>query len=168
MQFNFSFIGLVHTLASVVAMGVGALVLLRPKGGTRHKRHGTIYVIAMCLTNLTALLIYRLGHFSVFHWMAIGILVFVIAGYIAARLRRPARVWPYFHITGMVLSYYMLIGGAVNEAFLRVDSLQQMAFANRMRAIGMSQMWVLLAFTAVLIYMLVTGRRRYVKVSGAR
>lgn len=163
MHFSLSVIGWIHTIASTVAMIVGAFVLLWPKGNALHKRRGRIYVVAMLVANVTALFIYSLGIFRVFHWMAAGTLLFILGGYLAALLHKPARSWVHFHVGGMILSYYMIIGGAVNEAFLHLDSLRQLAPAIRARAVGMSQFAVMLIFSALLIYMLTVSRRRHIR-----
>lgn len=65
-------IGIVHTIFAVIAMLSGAWVLLQPKGGTRHRQMGYVYVGAMLLMLLTAFGIYRLfGGFGIFHFFAL-------------------------------------------------------------------------------------------------
>jgi len=48
-------LGWVHLVASLAALAVGTLVLLRRKGTPVHKRRGRIYALALLVTNVTAL-----------------------------------------------------------------------------------------------------------------
>ena len=58
------------------------------------------------------------------HWFGIATPVVVATGFAFAHLKRP-RGWMHLHLTCMIASYYMLIGGGVNEVFLRVDVLRR-------------------------------------------
>jgi uncharacterized membrane protein len=120
-------VGWVHLAASLLALAAGILVLLRPKGTPVHKRRGRIYVLSLLVTNVTALGIYRRGIFFFPHWLAIAALVLMTAGVLAARVKRPRRAWLHVHLTCQLASLYILVGGGVNEAFLRVVALHQLA-----------------------------------------
>jgi uncharacterized membrane protein len=119
-------IGWVHTVASLIALGAGAVVLARPKGTPVHKLRGRIYVLAMIATCLTSFAIYRLNKFWFPHWFAVASLVVATIGFAFARFKRP-RMWVHLHLTCMIASYYMLIGGGANEVFLRVNVLRRLA-----------------------------------------
>ena len=112
----------VHVAASALSLCIGAVVLFRTKGTASHRRHGRLYVCAMLVTNVTALGIYRTGVFFFPHWLAVVTLAVIAVGYWAVSTRSIRR-WLSVHITCMTVSYYMLVGGAVNEAFLRIDVL---------------------------------------------
>lgn len=117
-------IGWVHTLASLVALVVGAIVLVRPKGTPVHKLRGRIYVLAMIATCLTSFAIYRRGVFWFPHWSGVAALILIAAGFAFAHSKIP-RGWMHWHLTCMIASYYLLIGGGVNEVFVRVDALRR-------------------------------------------
>jgi uncharacterized membrane protein len=127
MNLDLSWLGWVHAVACVGALATGALVLLGPKGSRRHRSGGRLYLIAMLVTNVTALGIYRNGVFFFPHWFAIAALTAIIIGFLCVRFRWPGAYWRNAHLTCMVASYYMLIGGGVNEMFLRVHVLHAMA-----------------------------------------
>jgi len=57
-------LGWLHFVASLVALAVGAMILVRPKGTAVHRLRGRIYVLAAVVTSITALGIYRLAGFS--------------------------------------------------------------------------------------------------------
>ncbi len=117
-----SLIGWLHTAVCVAAMAAGAVALCTRKGSARHRRCGRWYVGTMIAAQLTALLIYTGEGFRIFHWLAVIALLLVALGAIAAP--RQARLpWFLAHVSGMVWSYYLLVGGAVNEAFLRLPVL---------------------------------------------
>ena len=116
-------IGWIHTIACFGALATGFYLLASLKGSLRHRAVGRWYVYSQVAACLTALTIYATGHFRIFHGMAIVTLAFVLLGVFAAR-RQARRGWALTHVTCMVVSYYMLVGGAVNEAFLRIPLLQ--------------------------------------------
>lgn len=70
-------IGWVHFVASLVALAAGAVVLVRPKGTPVHRVRGRVYVVALVITSITALGIYRSGVFFFPHWFGIAALVAV-------------------------------------------------------------------------------------------
>ncbi|MGD0189170.1 MAG: DUF2306 domain-containing protein [Rhizomicrobium sp.] len=133
--FDISILGWIHSLACIAALLLGALTIVAAKGTPSHRRNGRLYVAAMVLANLLSLGIYKgdigahgfaPGTFGFFHWLAVAALAFVLAGFYAA-LRQARGLWAYLHPTSMVLSYYVLVGGLINEAFARVDALRGLA-----------------------------------------
>ena len=124
-------LGMLHFIAALAALLLGALVLLtRPKGNRRHRRLGWAYVIAMLTLNVTALMIYRLfGGFGPFHVAALISLATVAmgvpAGIRARKLRHqrnpPARARAIeYHYYWMTYSYVGLVAAAVAETATRV------------------------------------------------
>jgi hypothetical protein len=143
MNYNdISFIGWIHTLACVVAMITGAMELLSRKGTPAHAARGNTYFLSMVLANVTAMVIFhdqelflRPGHppvfhkgFGLIHWFAAFTLLLVLIGRLSALLRKRA-FFAYAHPIFMILSYWFLMGGAVNELFVRVDWAKQAALA---------------------------------------
>jgi uncharacterized membrane protein len=159
-------VGFLHTVACAIALGAGAIVLLGRKGTSQHKLNGRVYVIAMLVTNGSALLIYSQASFRIFHWLALAILPLVIVGGLAARRRTPARSWLTVHIAAMVVSYYLLIGGAINEAYLRIPALHALPPVEKAREIGLMHTVSMLGFAALLAYLLTATRRRHALATG--
>jgi uncharacterized membrane protein len=126
MNLDLSPIGWVHTLASLIALGASAIVLVRPKGTPVHRLRGRIYALALVATCLTSFAIYGLGKFWFPHWFAVAALIVVEAGFAFAHYKRP-RSWMHLHLTCMIASYYLLIAGGANEVFLRVHALRRIA-----------------------------------------
>jgi uncharacterized membrane protein len=127
MNLDLSWLGWVHAIASIGALATGAWMLLQPKGTSQHRSVGRLYLMAMLVTNLTALGIYRSGIFFFPHWFALAALTTIAIGFLSARLRWLKTHWRNAHLTCMVASYYMLVGGGVNEMFLRIHVLHAMA-----------------------------------------
>jgi hypothetical protein len=122
------------------------VVMFARKGGTIHQEWGRVYVIAYAVACLSALGIYRTGHIIFAHWLAIGGLIVLAAGYLAVRYK--PRGWRYLHFIMLLLSAYNLFGGAVNEAFLRIKPLS--AWLGGMAVLGMVHGVVLLIFLGLI------------------
>lgn len=156
-------LGWVHLLVSLAAMVLGGAMLAGPKGTAGHKTRGRVYVAAMVATNLTALGIYRRGMFFFPHWFAVAALIMVASGFAAAHFKVPRAGWVHVHLTAMLASLYVLIGGAVNEAFLRVHVFRGLApDVSSSAAVGFTQLVVIVLFAGLIGYfnavVLVRGR----------
>jgi uncharacterized membrane protein len=146
-------IGVAHGLASALAMILGAVVLLGGKGTARHRQLGQIYVIAMAVLCITSLGIYSLDQFRFPHWFALATIAVVALAWCAVRFRWPTRSsWIYVHLTAMLLSYYFLWGGAVNEAFLHIAALRDLAPRAKGIAIASSHSIVMIVFAVWILW----------------
>ena len=139
---DISFIGWVHTLAYVVAMIMGAMQLVARKRTAAHTLRGESYFATMIVANITAMVMFRvpdvflrigqppvfLKGFGAFHWLAVVTLLFVLLGRVSASRQRHA-FFAYAHPICMIFSYWILVGGALQELFVRVDLARQAALA---------------------------------------
>ena len=119
MSFIIDSIAAVHVISSMFAMAIGLPILAAKKGDKTHAGRGRMFVIAMVILNVTALFIYRYDGFFLPHWFAVLSLPVILAGFWLAR-HKPFRNWQRGHIFCMIFSYYLLLAGAVNEAFLHL------------------------------------------------
>jgi uncharacterized membrane protein len=102
-----SITGLVHLIASLLALVFGTFVLILKKGSKRHKRLGYAYFASMCVLLVTAFLIYHLyGKFGIFHYAALMSLVTILLGMVPLWMRQP-KGWLEMHISFM---YWSVIG----------------------------------------------------------
>jgi uncharacterized membrane protein len=145
-------LGWVHFIASLIALALGAVVVVRPKGTPAHRLRGRIYAVAVVVTSLTALGIYRLGVFFFAHWFGVAALIAMMVGVAAAHFKIPRRGRVHVHLTCMLLSYYILIGGGVNELFLRVDFLRRLAPNLNSPLVGMTHFAVMVLFAILIAY----------------
>lgn len=165
-----SIVGWVHTLAATAAIAIGAFLLFGGKGTPFHRLAGRWYVYVMIAANALSFGVYHFdivhfmpfdagpGRFGLFHWESVFTLFFLLLGWYAALHQRRA-VWAYLHPVSMLITYYMLIGGLVNELFVRVPFIRAIATAQlhgqgnpaRSPIAGEVQGAVLLAFFALLI-----------------
>lgn len=124
------FLGIFHLITALLAIGVGAVVLLvRPKGTRLHRQLGLVYVAAMLALNVSALGIYRLlGTFGPFHAAAIISLISVLLGWRNARQAKASRLardkeargrWVEGHYYWMTWSYVGLLAAFASEAITR-------------------------------------------------
>lgn len=144
---HMTLIGWLHTLACFYALAIGGVLLWRAKGGTTHRRDGLRYIYAMTFVNVSALCIYQLGGFNVFHILALVTLASLAIAFASARWRKPGRYWLRIHLTAIVFSYYQLIGGLINEAFVRVPFLQ-----GERALVGLTQGVMMMVFLMLLAY----------------
>jgi uncharacterized membrane protein len=145
-------LGWVHLLASLAALAVGMLVLLRPKGTPVHKRRGRVCALTLLVTSLTGLGIYRRGIFFFPHWLAIATLIVTTTGVLAAHFRMPRKAWLHLHLTCLLTSLYILAGGGVNEVFLCVDALRRLAPTLNSPVVGLTHLAVQISFSALIGY----------------
>lgn len=145
-----------HILAASLSLVFGTIVMFRTKGTTKHKAMGMWYLYAMLVNNLTALVIMdAFGKWFFPHYLAIACLVVIIPGIIAAR--RKHKAWLKVHIICMILSYYLLIGGAINETFLHIPSLRPYIIDNH-PIIGITHSLAMIVFAGLIIYFLMKNR----------
>ncbi|MFC5343004.1 hypothetical protein ACETK8_13980 [Brevundimonas staleyi] len=144
-------LGWIHSLACLVALAAGPVGFMTRKGSPRHVLIGRAYMVSMIVLNLTALGVYRLGIFFFPHWLAILTLVLIAAGWGSARLIRRHVAWRYVHLSSMIASYYLLIGGGVNEVYLRVDAARDLLNAAGPQLLGQTHAVVMLVFLVLLL-----------------
>ena len=146
-------LGVAHGLASALAMILGAIVVLGAKGTARHRQLGQMYVIALLLLSVTSLGVYRHDRFWFPHWFALATIAIVALAWCAAHYRWPTRSsWLYVHLTAMLLSYYFLWGGAVNEAFVHIAALRDLAPRAKGIAIASSHAIVVTVFAVWILW----------------
>jgi hypothetical protein len=140
-------VGWVHFAASTIALVIGPLIIVRPKGtpctserhdlrdcDPGHEYHSAWYLSAR---NLLLRALVRIGGPSCDRgWRQRG------------TLKGPRAGW--MHLTRMLMSFYILVGGGVNEAFLRVNFLRRLIPSLNAPVVGMTHFTVMI-FVAVLI-----------------
>ena len=154
MNLSMSVIGWFHTAACFIALGVGAWMMLGRKGTPRHRRLGDIYTAAILFASFSSLTIYTRHHFTAAHWFGVIAIVLSAGGFALGRWHGKGQAWKYGHIFCMVGSYYVLVGGGVNEVFLRVDALRPTFFSNR-PMVGAVHSLVFLGFILLILAFMV-------------
>ena len=146
-----SVVGAFHTAACVAALVLGAWLIVARKGTPRHRRWGDWYVGAIVFASLTSLTIYTRHHFTAAHGFAVMALVTSLGGFAMGRWHGAGQAWKYGHLTCMLLSYYVLIGGGVNEVFLRVGALRPYISPKFTAVVGLTHMTVMMGFIALIL-----------------
>lgn len=154
---NLALLGWIHTLACLIAMAAFVPAMLSRKGSRRHRSSGKVYAVAYVALSLTSLGIYSQQRFWFPHWLALAGLVVLAAGYLAVRVK--PKGWRYLHLIAMLLSAYNLFGGAVNEAFLRIQPLREIAGRDILASpvVGMTHGVVMMVFTALILFYVVAS-----------
>lgn len=113
--------GLIHVIASTIALITGSMVLLMSKGTKRHIRIGYVYVMSMGILIVTALMIYRLfDGWGIFHYTTIVSLLTLAGGMIPIWTKRPARTWHALHFSFMYWSVIGLYAAFAAEMLTRI------------------------------------------------
>ncbi|MCL6258563.1 hypothetical protein M3O96_05655 [Aquiflexum sp. TKW24L] len=114
-------IGLIHFIASVLALGLGSAVLLMTKGSKTHIRMGYLYVASMAVLLVTAFMLYNLfGKWGIFHYFAVVSSLTLALGMIPIFLRNQIKNWAYLHFSFMYWSVMGLYGAFVSEMMTRI------------------------------------------------
>ncbi len=141
-----------HIIAATLSLVFGTIVIFGNKGSMRHRKLGLYYFYAMLVNNLTALVIMKaFGKWFFPHYLALACIIVIIPGIVAARVKH--KYWVKVHIFSMVISYYLLIGGAINETFLHVPSLRPYIINNE-PIVGITHAITQMVFIGVLIFFL--------------
>jgi len=105
-------IGWIHTIAAIIALISGSMILAQAKGTATHKKVGRVYGIAMLVVCATSFMIYRVHNsFGVLHFFAIvstitlalGMLPMHVKGYENPRLTHLA--WMYWSVIGLYCAF---------------------------------------------------------------
>lgn len=112
--------GMIHLIASIIALISGLFVVTTTKGTRQHKKIGYIYTAAMIIVNLTAFMMYNLyGKFAIFHWFAVVSCLTLIAGMYPI-LTRKSTNYILWHFEFMYWSVIGLYCAFVSEIFTRL------------------------------------------------
>ena len=132
-------IGWLHTFASLLALVLGAFVLMRRKGTSLHKLFGKIYAGALLVAGLSAFAIYHFdiqfvpfkagpGVFGLFHYETVVTLALLFLALFTAQHQRHA-FSAYAHPISMLMVYYSVVAALINELVVRVAPLRRIAEA---------------------------------------
>ena len=150
--------GLIHLIASILALITGTLVLTLRKGTGRHKQIGYIYLGSMILLLITAFMIYRLFNgFGIFHAFGLLSTFSLIMGMVPVLRRKPGN-YIFRHFRSMYWSIIGLYGAFVAEIMVRVPSLN--LFQNDIKPTAMFFNVVGLSISLVMIMALIYFKRQ--------
>ena len=98
-----------HVLVGLVCVVAGAIAMLSPKRSGRHPTFGTIYYwsLVAVFASATGLSVVRWA--ENYHLFILGLLAFIAASLGRAARRQRWHRWVRVHITGMGLSYVLLL-----------------------------------------------------------
>jgi uncharacterized membrane protein len=145
-------LGWIHFIASLAALTAAALILMRAKGTPAHKRRGRVYTALTLVASGTALGIYRLGVFFFPHWFALASLATTAIAFAAAHVKWPRVGWVHIHLTMMLASVYILIGGGINEVYLRIDALRRLSGGFGSPMVARTHLANLLLFVGLIVW----------------
>ncbi len=154
MDLSMSVLGWFHTAACVVAIASMVWVIFTPKGTRLHRKVGQAFTLSILFAAVTSLGIYSHHVWTFAHGFAVVAIVSAGGGWLVARFKRPRRGWRYLHLTLMLIAAYDLIGGGVNEVYLRVKPLRHF-WRDNFQVIGMTHGAVMLTFLLLIVVFLI-------------
>ncbi|WP_029034737.1 DUF2306 domain-containing protein [Salinimicrobium terrae] len=105
-------IGWIHTIAAVIALITGSLVLLKTKGTFLHKMTGRVYAVSMLMVCGTAFMIYRVHNtFGILHIFALISTITLFLGMLPLYLglhKKPVVAhlsWMYWSVIGLYCAF---------------------------------------------------------------
>jgi len=115
--------GLVHLIASIIALITGTMVLYNLKGTNYHKKVGYIYTASMTVLLITSFMMYNLyGKFGIFHWFALLSTVSLIGGIVPMLIKKP-KDYITTHFSFMYWSVIGLYGALCAEVLVRIPKV---------------------------------------------
>jgi uncharacterized membrane protein len=117
-------IGLIHFIASVLALIFGSAVLVMTKGSKIHIRTGYLYLANMLVLLVTSFMLYNLfGKWGIFHYFAVLSSFTLLLGMVPIFLRNQIKNWAYLHFSFMYWSVIGLYGAFVSEMMTRIPEV---------------------------------------------
>lgn len=98
-----------HVLVGLVCVVAGAVAMLSPKRRGRHPMFGTIYYWGLVVVFVTATGLSVARWAENYHLFILGLLAFIAASVGRAARRRLWPDWAKLHVSGMGLSYILLL-----------------------------------------------------------
>jgi hypothetical protein len=98
-----------HVLVGLVCVVAGAVAMLSPKRAGRHPTFGTIYYWGLVVVFITATGLSVVRWAEDYHLFILGLLALIAASLGRSARRRRWPGWVRLHITGMGLSYILLL-----------------------------------------------------------
>lgn len=113
--------GLIHTIAGVIALLTGTLVLILKKGTKLHTRIGYVYVVVMLIMLISSFMVYRLfDGWGIFHYASVISSITLILGMIPPIFMRHKSYWLRLHFTAMYWSVFGLWAAFIAEMSVRI------------------------------------------------
>jgi len=98
-----------HILVGICCVVAGAIAMLSPKGQGRHSAFGTIYYWCLTVVVATATGLSVVRWANNYHLFFLGMLSLIAATIARKALRQRWSNWVRLHITGMGLSYILML-----------------------------------------------------------
>jgi hypothetical protein len=99
----------IHVLAALICVVAGIVAMLSEKKQGYHPKAGSVYFYSLLVVFLTVVVISILRWQEDYYLFLLGLLSFGMAFTGRRALKQKWRRWPIYHITGMGLSYIILL-----------------------------------------------------------
>ncbi len=113
--------GMIHFVASIIALATSLFVIFAKKGTKIHKQIGVVFSIALVLVNLSALFIYDFNNGSIgpFHYLIPVSIFFLLYGWLPMLKKKKSPQYMNKHIIGMIGAALGLWAAGATEYYVR-------------------------------------------------
>jgi len=123
--------GMIHFVASIIALATSLFVIFAKKGTKIHKQIGVVFSIALVLVNLSALFIYDFNNGSIgpFHYLIPVSIFFLLYGWLPMLKKKKSPQYMNKHIIGMIGAALGLWAAGATEYYVReivVEGMEKM------------------------------------------
>lgn len=122
-----SFVGIIHTLVSLVRVLAGIYSFARYSKIDDKKRSGKVYLVGLVLAVITSFGVSSTGGLNAGHAFGIVVLLAAFGGVLAHRFTFFGALRPYLSVFGLSFSFFLSLVPAINETLTRLPPSQPLA-----------------------------------------
>jgi hypothetical protein len=122
-----SFVGIIHTLISLVPVLAGIYSFVRFSKIDDKKRSGQVYLVGTMLAVITSFGVSSTGGINAGHAFGIVVLLAAFGGVLAPRITFFGKLRPYLSVFGLSFSFFLSLVPAINETLTRLPPSQPLA-----------------------------------------
>ena len=122
-----SFVGIVHTVISLVPVFAGLYSFARYSKIDTTTRSGKTYLLGLVLAVITSFGVSSTGGLNAGHVFGIVVLLAAFGGVLVPRLTFFGKLRPYLSVFGLSFSFFLSLVPAINETLTRLPAAQPLA-----------------------------------------
>lgn len=122
-----SFVGIVHTVISLVPVVAGLYSFARYSKIDTTTRSGKTYLLGLVLAVITSFGVSSTGGLNAGHVFGIVVLLAAFGGVLVPRLTFFGKLRPYLSVFGLSFSFFLSLVPAINETLTRLPADQPLA-----------------------------------------
>jgi hypothetical protein len=122
-----SFVGIIHTVISLVPVIAGIYSFARYSKIDKKTRSGKVYLVGLVLAVITSFGVSSTGGLNAGHAFGIVVLLAALGGVLVERFTFFGKLRPYLSVFGLSFSFFLSLVPAINETLTRLPPSQPLA-----------------------------------------